>query len=121
MTDRTFIHLLKSHYKRYFESGESVGMEFLELVELFRKEIEDEIIEKRKSEMTEKLKDFVSLQKPKRESEPFFGFFQIPEKGINGTGEFYQKKKQRNEITLQRKESRIDINKRFEKYYQNKE
>lgn len=48
MTDKAFIHLLKSHYKRYFESGESVGMEVLELVELFRKEIEDEIIEKRK-------------------------------------------------------------------------
>lgn len=49
MTDKAFIHLLKSHYKRYFESGESVGMEVLELVELFSKEIEDEYVQARKS------------------------------------------------------------------------
>lgn len=44
MTDETFILILKSKYKKYFENGESVGMEVRELVAKFRQEIEDEIL-----------------------------------------------------------------------------
>lgn len=41
MTDEVFIQILKSHFKAYFESGQSVGMEVKEIVAQFRKEIKN--------------------------------------------------------------------------------
>lgn len=41
MTDEVFIQILKSHFKAYFESGQSVGMEVKEIVAEFRREIKN--------------------------------------------------------------------------------
>ena len=38
MTNKTFILLLKAKYKKYFETGQSVGLDVAELVEEFRNE-----------------------------------------------------------------------------------
>lgn len=39
MTSETFILLIKAKYKKYFEEGQSVGLEVAELVEEFREEV----------------------------------------------------------------------------------
>lgn len=47
MTDKTFILLLKAKYKRYFENGESVGLEVAELVDDFRNETISDYLKKK--------------------------------------------------------------------------
>lgn len=71
--------------------------------------------------MTQKIKDFVSIQKPKKHEEPFFGYFRIPKKGIHGPGHFYAKKMENNLRIFQAKRvmRNRNIDKRFEKYYSN--
>lgn len=56
MSDETFILILKSKYKKYFENGKSVGMEVQELVAMFRQEIEDEILKFKYKEITKNRK-----------------------------------------------------------------
>ena len=47
MTSETFILLLKAKYKRYFENGESVGLEVAELVDDFRNETISDYLKKK--------------------------------------------------------------------------
>ena len=47
MTSETFILLLKAKYKRYFENGESVGLEVAELIEDFRNETISDYLKKK--------------------------------------------------------------------------
>lgn len=53
MTDHTFILILKALFKRYFENGESVGLEVRNIVTKYRQEIEDDIINFKYSEKNE--------------------------------------------------------------------
>ena len=68
-----------------------------------------------------RIKDFVSAYQAPKQTEPFFGFFRVSEKGINGTGNYY-----RNKIIANSKEKReerkklaiLSISERFDKFYQ---
>ncbi len=52
MTSQTFILLLKAKYKKYFENGESVGLDVAELVEEFREEVISEYLKKKQNTKT---------------------------------------------------------------------
>jgi hypothetical protein len=64
MTDKTFILILKANYKKYFENGESVGLEIQKLVAQFRQEIEDDAL-RQKYKIEEKI-SFKTTLKPKK-------------------------------------------------------
>jgi len=70
--------------------------------------------------MNQALKDFISLQK-KPVYNPYFGFFRVAKKGINGTGKYYRNKI--GKLYLKRivkPISKEKLQNRFLKYYEPK-